>query len=464
MAMARALRPASPPVLGKILPVAVSLATLGYLVYGLTEGSPNLRFIQLGAVLGLLAYVATFVDIILGLSFLLACIGLSPEMALGGVDNLRIEDFILPGLLVAWLTRAAQRREPWIPTGLGGPCAAYFLTLLAASLLGIAAGTTTLRAAALILIKYVEYFLMFAIVVHNVRTEGEFRALVVFAVLVALTSLTMGTTGEIAGTGVARVHGPAGETATIYGGYLLLTISILLGLAIDGPGGPSRLLALAAAALLAWGLLFTYSRTSYAALFLGVLAFSVLKARRLLPLLGLLLVMFPALAPGPVWERAQTIAGVVSGSSPASWDSRVHAWHAALARMGPEHFLLGRGVGSTALGELDNEYIRVLVDAGLLGLGFFLWILVRLGRAAAATRRALPRGTFARGYAAGFLIGLFAMLVHAVGATSFTSIRTMESLMCWTGLLVALSYRRAEWGLTLPEPGRPALPRHFPFR
>ena len=464
MALARPMRPASPPVLGKILPVAVSLATLGYLVYGLTEGSPNLRFIQLGAVLGLLAYVATFVDIILGLSFLLACIGLSPEMTLGGLDNLRIEDFIIPGLLVAWLTRAAQRREPWIPTGLGGPCAAYFLTLVAASLLGIAAGTTTFRAALLILIKYVEYFLIFAIVVHNVRTEGEFRALVIFAALVALTSLTMGTTGEIAGTGVARVHGPAGETATIYGGYLLLTISVLLGLAIDGPAGPSRLLALGAAAPLAWGLLFTYSRTSYAALFLGVLAFSVLKARRLLPLLVLLLVMFPALAPGSVWERAQTIAGVVSGSSPASWDSRVHAWYAALTRMGPEHFLLGRGVGSTPLGELDNEYIRVLVDAGLLGLGFFLWILVRLGRAAAAAHGALPPRTFARGYAAGFLIGLFAMLVHAVGATSFTSIRTMESLMFWTGLLIAVSHRRAEWGLTLPEPGRPSPPRPFPFR
>lgn len=454
MAAVRPLRPASPPVLGKILPVAVALATLGYLVYGLTEGSPNVRFIQLGAVLGLIAYFATFIDIILGLSFLVACIGLSPEMTLGGMDHLRVEDFILPGLLVAWLTRSAQYREPWIPTRLGAPCAAYFLTLVAASLLGVAAGTTAPRAAGLILAKYVEYFLIFVIVVHNVRAEGEFRALVVFAGLIALASLMIGTAGEIAGSGVARVQGPAGETATIYGGYLILTISILLGLAIDGPPGPPRLLALGATALLAWGLLFTYSRTSYVALVVGLLLYAVLKAPKLLPLLGLFLVLFPALAPGTVWERAQTIAGVVSGSSPSSWDSRVHAWQTALERMEPEHFLLGRGVGSMALGSVDNEYVRVLVDAGLLGLGFFAWILARLGRAAWATHGALPPRTFARGYAAGFLIGLFAMLVHAVGATSFTSIRTMESLMFWAGLLVALAHRRVEWGLIPPGPHR----------
>lgn len=458
MAEARPVRPVSSSVLGKILPVTVSLATLGYLVYGLTEGAANARFIQLGAVLGLLAYVATFVDIVLGLSFLVACIGLSPEMSLGGLDQLRVEDFILPGLLVAWLTRAAQHREPWIPSRLGGPCSAYFLAMAAASLLGIAAGTTHPRACVLILAKYVEYFLIFAIVVHNVRMEGEFRALVVFAVLVALASLAMGTTGEMAATGAARVQGPAGETATIYGGYLILTISVLLGLAIDGPGGPSRLLALGAAAPLAWGLLFTYSRTSYVALFAGLLLFSIFKARRLIPLLGLLLVFFPALAPGTVWERARTIAGVVSGSSPSSWDSRVYAWHAALGRMGPEQWLLGRGVGSMPLGELDNEYVRAFVDAGVLGLIFFAWILGRLGRTAWTTHGALPRGTFARGYAAGFLIGLFAMLVHAIGATSFTSIRTMESLMFWTGLLVALAHRRVEWGLVLPEPSRLASP------
>jgi hypothetical protein len=118
--------------------------------------------------------------------------------------------------------------------------------------------------------------------------------------------------------------------------------------------------------------------------------------------------------------------------------------------------VLGFGIASLPLGEVDNEYVRVLVDTGLTGLGVFLWLLFVLGRAANRLVGLLPAGTFERGFAAGYWMLFGTLLVHAVGATSFTAIRTMESFMVLTGLFGALHHRHPEW-LPSQDPAEPSV-------
>src|SRR6185295_8474363 len=91
---------------------------------------------------------------------------------------------------------------------------------------------------------------------------------------------------------------------------------------------------------------------------------------------------------------------------------------------------------------------RVFIDTGILGLGLFLWVLVKLGIRATSLVNQLPDHTFERGYASGYWIAFVAMMVHAVGATSYTSIRTMECFVVITGLFGALYTRSQEWGVT----------------
>jgi len=99
-------------VLQKLL---LTLVPLGLLLYGLFKGSDADLHFQIGVAAGFLVYIVTFIDLTLGLAILIACVGLSPELTIGGIQNLRLEDFIVPALLLSWITRIMQQRIPLAP-------------------------------------------------------------------------------------------------------------------------------------------------------------------------------------------------------------------------------------------------------------------------------------------------------------------------------------------------------------
>jgi hypothetical protein len=326
--------------------------------------------------------------------------------------------------------------------------------------MGVAAGLTSASKALPILGKYLEYFLIFAVVAKNLRTEREFRTLVWICVAAAVLGIVSGALGF----GADRVRGPLGETANIYGGYLSLSLSIVIGLGVYATTPGTRALAAATALFLAAGIARTFSRTTYVALAASTTLFALFKERRLLPVLLLAALLLPVVLPRDVAERVGTIAGVAVGDTPSSWAARLGAWELAFNGMSGGDYLWGRGAGSVALGDVDSEYVRAFVDTGIIGLALFLWFLLRTLRTANANFGRLPGPGFHKGFAAGYLIAFVAICVHGIGATSFTSIRTMEMFMVLTGLMVCQSGRAAEWGL-LPErpPAPPPHPVNLPL-
>jgi hypothetical protein len=448
-------RVAEAPVLQKVLPLVTGLVVLGHLTYLLAEGSENLRFIQAGAVVGIVAFAATFVDLVLGLACLIVCVALSPEISVAGIRNLRLEDFALPGLLVAWLARAAQRREPIVLGGLGRPALALLAAMLASTLLGLASGTTAPTAAATLLAKEIEYFLVFLVVANGLRTEGEFRALAVFSILAAVASTVL--SGDAAFTGVGadtRLQGPHGETANIFGGYLVIHLALAVGLYLHAGTFGGQFAAGGAIVLLGAGLLLTYSRTSYVALSAALVLYGVLRERRLLVIAVVIGAFFPLLAPDTVLTRVSTIGELATGPGPSSYVSRTAAWSWELGLLTPGQWLLGKGVGSVPFGWVDSEYVRIILDTGLAGLAAFAWLILALLRRADVLSRAASRAGFVRGYAAGYLIAASALSIHALAATSFTAIRSMQAFMILSGLLAAADARRGEWEGE-PEPPIP---------
>lgn len=445
------------------------LGTLGYIVAWLTKDSDPWIFLQVGAAGGLIVYLLTFVDIILGLAILIGCVGLSPEISLGGLDNLRLEDFLIPALLMAWLLRAGHTRDPLAPAGIGGPALAYLAALITSSIVGIASGSTSLLNAVLLIGKYCEYFALFVLVVNNVRSEQEFKALVVFSLMVAVASALLFSGAHFAEPSPgSKIMGPLGETANIYGGYLALNLAVAVGLFLHAPSPPQRVASSVAIAALGIPLLHTYSRTSSVSIALGLLLFGLAKERRILLVALILALVVPLIAPEKVWERLMSVGDVVSGSNP-SWDARVDAWKEAVPRVLGSSPLIGFGAGSVRRGDVDSEYIRALMDTGLLGLGVFGWLLLRIGRRAYPRYEMLRGPGFHKGYAAGFLIAFTALCIHAVAATSFTAIRTAEMFMILAGLHYSQVHRLADWsGAPSVIAGTPVVlippPSATPFR
>jgi hypothetical protein len=339
-----------------------------------------------------------------------------------------------------------QQRIPLAPILVTPALPLYAAAILLSTIVGVAAGTTSLWTAALYMGKFVEFFLIYLLLVNNISRREEFRALAAFSVMVSLASVLMVSNAFADERGPGRLNGPLGETANMYGGYIILNIGIALGLFLHAASVLSRVAAAAAVVLLGIPLLYTYSRTSFVAIMAAALLFGVFKDRRLLAVALIAVLLTPA-APDSIWVRISSISGVATGNEPSSWSSRIYAWQLAGGKAIQESPLVGFGLASIKLGMVDNEYVRVLVDTGFLGLGLFLWVLIGLLIKATVLPGRLPALTFERGYAAGYWIAFVAMMIHAVGATSYTSIRTMECFIVLTGIFGALHNHAQEWGL-----------------
>lgn len=435
-----------PSPLQRIVPIVLLIGMLAYIVSWIVQDADPWIFLEIGAAGALLVYLLTFVDIVLGLAIVIGCVGLSPEISLAGLHHLRLEDFVIPALLLAWLLRAGQTREPLAPAGIGGPALAYILALAASSIVGLMMGTTTPGAAILFLGKYLEYFALYILIVNNVRTEQEFKALAIFSILVAVASATVSAGAAAVDPALSsKVQGPLGETANIYGGYLILNLAVAIGFFLQATSPGQRLASSAAIVLLGLPLLHTYSRTSSVSLAAALLAFGLLKERRVLVMVLIFALLIPAIAPESVFAHLATVVGVATGSHPPSWGARIGAWEEAIPRVLGGSPLLGFGAGSVRRGDVDSEYVRALMDGGVLGLGIFGWLLFRIGRVAMGRYGGVPGPGFHKGYAAGFLIAFMALCVHAIAATSFTAIRTMETFMILAGLYFCQAHRYAEW-------------------
>lgn len=447
-----------PSPLPKILQVTVALAILLGLGALVLRGAGIEDLLLAAAAVALPVYLLAMSDPILGIAITIACIGFSPELTIGSVRNLRVEDFVVPGLLLGWLLRAGRDRTPLAKTHLWGPTVLALLAISLSTIAGSVFKTAPFFFALMIVGKYLEYLAIYIVIVNLVKTEGEIRALGIFSILVAVgtTFLNVGSSiSEATSDAIERVQGPLGETANIYGAYVGMNLLLALGLFLHAPSGSGRIVTGAAVVVLGICILFTYSRASYVAVAGAILIYGAFKSRRLLLILALLAVVLPTLAPRTVLDRMATVGGVAAGPDPSSWAARLEAWEMAWNRMSAPDLVFGNGIYSIAFGDVDSEYVRILVDTGFVGLALAALIQFRLGRLAYRTHEALGEYTFAKGYMAGYLMLFLSMLIHAIAATTFSAIRSMETFMVLSGLMTALANLQED--AAPAEPGRPVV-------
>lgn len=424
----------------------ITLALFGFYAQAAGEMPP---LAVVAAVVAIFVYILTLADIRIGIAVMIVSIGFSPEFSIGGTNNLRLEDLIVPILLISWITRAVEKRENFLPSPLKTPIYGYLFVATVSSLKGIALGDVELRTCLLYFGKTVEYFLMMVIVANNVRSLREARGFIYVTILVATATGLLGF-NQFLGGGDAfsntRVSGPYGESSNILGGYFIFHLSLAVGLLLFAEGLRSRVLYFACVCALFFPFLYTFSRTSYAALLGGLVLIGVLKSRRLLVALAILLFVLPFLLSAPVIDRAATILDVLGPKPPSSWNARVSGWR----NFGNSVFsnpLFGRGISATPL-LIDNEYVKQVVDTGLVGLGLFVIMLGIMAHMAFTVANKAQKEPVIIGFAVGYLAGLTCLAIHALGATSFTTIRTMEPLMVATGILAAIYHNYDTWTQT----------------
>jgi hypothetical protein len=417
--------------------------------------------LSLGASLLVVLLFLSFLHTELALHIILVSMLLSPEIVVGGFAGVsigkpdakgdvlvvRIEDLILTTVCLAWLARAAILKDVGLvrKTPLNGPIIAYTVTLIVATLLGTFAGNVRPLRGFFFTLKYVEYFVVYFMAVNYIRDDRQLRRLLGTALATCAISAVMGIAQIPSGERVsAPFEGKYGEPNT-FGGYLVFMLALILGLALAAKTVPARLRWGALAALAAVPLLYTLSRTSWLAAIPMLLTLILLSPRRLILMVGVgcAIILGSVVFPKQVVDRynytfhAPEVRGdfsVGGARFDTSTSARVESWGYGF-RGWVKRPLLGYGV--TGFAFMDAQYVRVLTEAGLVGLGAFLWLLWRILQTAWRTHQRAV-GTRFEGLTLGYIAGVLAMVTHCVGANTFIIVRIMEPFWFLTGIVTIL--------------------------
>ena len=443
------------------------------LVLGMTQTTPTL---SLQIVLGCLVILVAFTSVSASLYLLIFSMLLSPEIAIGRMQgqgvggreiSIRGDDVLLIVIGLSWLVKTAVYRDLALfrETSLNRPIFYYMLVCVMATLLGVLSGRVRPTTGFFFVMKYFEYFFVFFMVVNHVTTKQQVVRLVIAlfitCLIISFYAISQIPSGQRA---TAPFEGEAGEPNTL-GGYLVFMMAILTGFWLHVKEMPIRTGLAIFLGLITLALLATLSRSSYlaaAALLCAVVA-TQWRRPRVLVLVMVVMMLIPLLAPSNVKQRvSDTFFGRQYGTEvkigavalDSSTSERLRSW-AYVVNDWVYHPLLGRGV--TGYAWADAQYVKILGETGLAGLVTFSILIGRLWKRA---RKAFlsEQDPFCKGLAHGFLLGMVAMLVHAVGANTFILIRIMEPFWLCAGLVMLLPTLEDKQPGDLPVPSAPFIP------
>lgn len=420
---------------------------------GLTLTTPTMG---MQAVAGFLIVVTALTSVSAALYLLIASMLLSPEVAIGRIEgrgvggrelSFRMDDILLVIIGVSWLVKNIVYRELALfrETPLNRPIAVYMVICVVSTLVGIINGHVRPMTGFFFVLKYFEYFFVFFMVVNHVQSQQQVVRLVVallaVGLIVSLYAISQIPSGQRAS---APFEGEIGEPNTL-GGYLVFLLAIMTGLLLHVQFGPIRVALLVLGGFAVLALMATLSRSSYLAGAVLLLAVGLTQWRRprVLTVLLVIIALVPLLAPANVKQRVnETFFGRQYGGEikvgkvglDLSTTERLKSW-AYVLKDWVHDPILGRGI--TGYAWADAQYVKIIGETGLAGLGAFGFIIYRLWRCA---RESFLSETdpFAKGLAHGFLLALVAMLAHGIGANTFIIIRIMEPFWLCAGLVMLL--------------------------
>ncbi len=424
-----------------IIPLIVILFVLLGFALMLPKLSPTKTF---ALVAGMVIFIISFSSTTFALYILIFSMLLSPEFIVGATGaaslgrgvTLRLDDFILAIIGFSWLAKMSINKELglFLRTPLNRPIAYYIIVCLISTLLGAIFGRLQFKTGFFFVLKYFEYMIVYFMVVNHIENKKQVRnylwALLITCMIVSVIGLT-----QIPGGGrvTAPFEGAQGEPNT-FGGYLILMVSVVIGLFLTTASFRNQLMYGFLMLLFAIPLFYTQSRSSYLGIIPALLTFAFLSEKRNWVIAALLLIgiSLPFIAPKPAKERIvytftqgrdrMDVVEVGGIKLDTSLSARVKSWEFA-SKDWIKHPVVGFGV--TGYRFVDAQYVRVITETGFLGFIVFFILIYAIFRQTYTIYKEATE-SFDRGLSMGFLAGFIGLLFHAIGANTFIIVRIME--------------------------------------
>ncbi|MEF8726182.1 MAG: O-antigen ligase family protein [Candidatus Bipolaricaulota bacterium] len=407
-------------------------------------------------------FSATGKQLPLALSVYAILVVFSPDFVVGSFEShaieFRLSDLFFLGLL-GYLAYSAVKKDrklfyPSIfPAGL-----LYVMSFFLGALVSfIKRGGSLGLEATFFAVKYLEYFLIFFVTANLIRTEKQINYLLKWLIGLLTVSAILLTTSRFVSSlyltltiklpsFVPEFHHLGSRRATLpfakgFGPsaeFLVILIPFALFFFVNSGHKGEKMLYLLSTVLLSAGLLFTGSRGPIAALFVSVVLLIPIIERRLIPWLaaggvgvGALYFLVPFVQ-GKIDSILVIFSdGVCSNNSMCVRVTRI--WPEGLGYFF-ENPVLGGGLASFPTS--DTQYIRLLADQGIIGLGVFVIFVGSLLFYLTRFRKESLQGWKTGVYGA-MMVSTVALLINGITATAFEPVRAMEPFWFLLGLVFA---------------------------
>lgn len=401
----------------------------------------------------------------LALSILLTIPGELIRIPMGPGNGLLMNDIFLPLLIIFWLLKkiAADREFP--KTSLFVPLI-IFITTAVLSLLNslrfLPAAETLLSS--FYFIRFIGYAFLYVITADLIKSEKDTRRML-YVIISAAVLIAIGGFIQLKiypdfrpmedlgwDPHVGRLLGTFFDPNFI-GGALAFVSCIVLGIILNSK--KKNLFLAVALLLMATAIFYTYSRSSYLALALGIFAIGILRSRKLLLAIIIGVVVLIPLSPRAetrivdMYESARSILTQTAVTPDITSQHRLASWRRAV-EVYKSHPILGAGyntfkyvqsneglimnIESHASSGSDSSLLTILATTGPLGLLAFLSIYVIILRRTFKTR--------GRGISLGMFGGTLGLLVHSIFVNSLLFPHITVFFWVMAGL-VENSYRKS---------------------
>ncbi len=441
------------PKLGSIIAVLAVIIIAIFLGKTITGYSYK---VAIALALGSLIFFITLLNTDAGLAILIFSILLSPEVILGQVPGrdivVRFDDILLAIITFTWFAKTALNKglALFIKTPLNKAIVFYILVCLVSTLRGIVLGFVIPEKGLFYILRYIEYFLLFILVVNHIHSRKQIKF---FLTSFFLTCTLVSIYGIIQIPQGIRVSAPfegkAGEPNT-FGGYLLFIFCLAIGLLLQNIPQGKRLALVGLVALIFFPFLYTLSRASYVAIIFSFLVFVIMSKRKLVLIttmtaIALLIIMIrPEAIVSRVeytfQEKESYLARIGNIYLDQSSSARIFSWKDSFEAW-KKNPILGRGI--TGHGFIDGEYIRIIPEIGTIGLLAFLWLLWSIFKHSFSVYKKMDDELY-KGLTLGFIAGFIGLTIHALTANTFIILRIMEPFWFITAIIMMLPTLKEE--------------------
>jgi len=401
-------------------------------------------YIPLVIVASCFIFLVSFTKTNVAMLVLIYAMLLSPEISLGAVSKqraivIRVEDLLIILLAATWFAKTAMVGNVrfLIRTPINRFIAIYTAIFIVSTAIGMLVGVRLKPVSGLFyVLKYIEYFLVFFLTASVIKDKKQIKSylkafLITFAIVNIYACTQIGS-GRVS----APFEGEVGEPNTL-GGYQVLMLGVSIGLITTIKSKQWRILLIASSLFCLIPFAFTLSRASYMAIlpmYMTLIFYNKSRNRNVLIALMMIIIVFSIFFfPENVKERISStftaeyqeniktivFMGVEFGPSASA---RLNDWIRLFNFWKKSPFF---GYGITGMGFLDSQYIRTLVELGLVGFVAFWALMISIFRNTRKIYHNAKDDVF-KGLALGFLAGHVGLIFHGVTANTFILIRIME--------------------------------------